>query len=651
MRRLGLFLLLSIGLGAESPQDFVQKLYPVLEKAQCRMCHNDNGVASRTRLSFPPEKSSPDDVAAFGLRLAVLVDRAHPDQSLLFRKPTKRIPHTGGERIHPGSPEEQVLRQWVNYLASLPEDKLAALGAARGSAKSQPAVVRRLTQSQYNQTVADLLGDETRPADQFPSEDYMNGFTNQAAGQSVSPVQEEAYNHAAEKLARNAFRGGDSRGLIPCRPSSPTDGACRVQFIREFGARAFRRPLMPAEIKRYERLFLVDAAANHDFLKGAQLVVEAMLQSPSFLFHVEQGPNGEFAQYRTASLLSYFLWNTMPDAELFRAAAEGKLATPDGIARAARRLLDNPRAQLSMDEFLGQWLRFDRLKSAVRDHKVFPEFNAELVGAMMEETRRLFRHLAWEDGDFMDLFTARYAFLDNDLAQLYGLPEPKHEFARVDFPPDSKRAGVLGEGTFLTLTSKPEETSPTERGLFVREHFLCQIVPPPPPGVNTALPQPTDEKPLSNRDRLEAHLSNPTCAACHGLIDPIGFGFEHYDAIGRYREQQVITIFPTADQVKRRVKLKPTEHRLTLDTAAFVRGLTHSEFSSPADLGRILANEPACQKCVVKQLFRYAAGRPETPADQPGINAALQAFRDSQFRFQKLIIAIVTSKAFLEGGV
>ncbi len=324
MRSAALILALTVGVClAQAPGGFREKLYPVLEKAQCRLCHNDNGVASRTRLQFPPEDAG-EEIAAFGLRLSRLVDRVHPEESLLYRKPTNRTPHTGGERIHPGSPEEQKLLAWVRYLASLPEDKLVS---QTGPVSAAPAVVRRLTHSQYNQTVADLLGDQTRPADQFPQEDFINGFTNQAAGQSITPVQQEAYNRAAGKLARNAFRGGDGRALVPCRLRRPRMPRAGKQFIREFGLRAFRRPLVPSEVARYEKLFLVDAAPAHDFMKGAQLVVEAMLQSPNFLFHLEQGPEGVFDQYRTASRLSYFLWDTMPDQGLFEAAGSGQLRT------------------------------------------------------------------------------------------------------------------------------------------------------------------------------------------------------------------------------------------------------------------------------------------------------------------------------------
>ena len=625
---------------------FANRLYPVLEKAQCRICHNDNGVASATRLQFPPEKSSPEAINRFGLRLKVLVDAAHPDQSLLLRKPTNLTPHTGGERIHPGSEDAKQLRAWV--------DKLAAMGAgadASATEKARPPIteLRRLTHSQYNHTVQDLLHDQTRPADQFPNEDYVNGFTNQSEAQSISPLQAEAYNRAAERLARNAFRGGDSRGLIPCKPSSIEDGACRVQFIRQFGLRAFRRPLSDSEARVYDRLFRAEAARTHDFTGGAQVVVEAMLQSPHFLFHLEGGPDGRWKQYRAASALSYFLWDTMPDEQLFAAAEKGDLSGAAGIEKGARRLLSDDRARTSLDVFLSQWLRFDRLHNAVRDRRLYPEFGNELVASMIEEVRRLFGRLVWEDGSFLDFFRSDSAFLNSDLARLYGMQPPTQEFATVKFPQESGRAGILGSALFLSLTSKPQDSSPTERGLFIREHFLCQIVPPPPPGVNTTLPPPTDAKPLSNRAQLDMHLTSPNCAACHRLIDPIGFGFEHYDAIGRYRPVQKVTIFPTLDEIKTKVKTKPTTYELPIEASGAVRGIPNSEFKSPAELGAILAESPVCQKCVVKQLFRYAVGRPETAEDEEAINVSLKDFRDSQFRYQNLIISIVKSKAFLGG--
>ena len=637
--------LFSLNAQTVDPTFFAEKLYPVFDKAQCRLCHNDNGVASGTRLRFPAEKATAAEVEQFGLRLRAFVNPDKLEDSLLLRKPTNRIAHTGGERIRKGSDEEKLLHEWATYLTRIPATAIESKAHRAGG----PQITRRLTHSQYNNTVRDLLGDESKPASKFPTEDFVHGFTNQAEGQGMSPLLSEAYNQAAEKLARNSFRGGDTNRLIPCKPSGPADAACRDRFICEFGLRAFRRPVRQDEAARYGKLFAMEAARTKDFLKGAQVVLEAMLQSPNFLFHVEPGSDPGQRQYAVANRLSYFLWDTMPDQALLQAASGGQLNTKTQIRTQVERLMSSPQAKTSMEEFLAQWLRYDRLRSAFREVRLYPEFSSELVSSMFEETRKLFDHLVWGDRNFMEFFTADYAFLSPDLAQLYGVPAPSEPFAKVNFPSDSKRAGVLGQATFLSVTGKPEDSSPTERGLFIREHFLCQIVPPPPPGVNTTLPPLTDEKPMNNRQRLQVHLANPTCSGCHRLIDPIGFGFENFDAIGRFRDKQMIRIYPTFDEMKNKTKTRPTEHKLDIEPGGFIQGMQNSQFTSPKEAGRILASDPGCQKCVVKMLFRYATGRPETEADQPAIEGAVTDFRSSQFRFKNLIIAVATSEPFLGG--
>jgi hypothetical protein len=303
-----------------------------------------------------------------------------------------------------------------------------------------------------------------------------------------------------------------------------------------------------------------------------------------------------------------------------------------------------------MEEFLAQWLRFDRALSSIRDRRLFRGFSTELAAAMTEETRQLFNHLVWEDGDFREFFTADYTYLSTDLARLYGVPAPPEEFARVSYPPESGRAGVLGHASLLTLTSKPSDTSPTERGLFIRDHFLCHDVPPPPPGVNTALPVVTDAKPMTNRERLGVHLNSEACASCHRLIDPIGLGFEQYDAIGAFREQLTLSFRSEYEDDDGDQRPERIEVNLPLDTTAHVQGIEGSEFATPKELGRILAADSGCQKCIVKKMFRYAFGREETVADQPAIEGILKAFQDSGFHFRELIVALVASKPFLEGG-
>jgi hypothetical protein len=454
----------------------------------------------------------------------------------------------------------------------------------------------------------------------------------------------EVYSVTSERMALNAFRAGDVHGLVPCKPSSSADIQCRDRFVRSFGRRAFRRPLTEAELVRYASLFDAEARKTGRFLEGARVVVEALLQSPKFLFHIESGPGRTQRDYEIASRLSYFLWDTMPDAKLLDTAAGGGLRGAPGIERTARRMLEDTRARPAFDEFFAEWLRFDRVLEAVKDRRRYPEFTPELAAMMTDETRRLLGHLVWNGLDFMSAFTADYGFLSSELTALYGLPAPAGEFELVKFPSAARRAGLLGQGSFLASTAGPVETSPTARGIFVREQLLCQHVPNPPPGVNTTLPEPTLEKPLTMRQRMQAHVENPACSSCHRLMDPIGFGLERLDAIGRWRERETIEF---RDPENLRAPVRKVE--LQLEPAGEIAGIDGSAFSDPRQLGRILAENGSCQECIVKQVFRYAFGRLETPADRQTIQSATAAFRESGFRFKELVIALVKSPQFVEG--
>ena len=630
---------------------FVDDVYPVFQRADCADCHTPTGVASATRLHFPEEDASLPQLEAFGRSLVELVDQNSTEKSLLWTKPTARVDHEGDERVAKSSPEETALRGWIEYLGTLDGADLAdALRykehQALGYGETPKVVLRRLTHSQYNNTVRDLLQDITNPADRFPPEGYVNGFRNQYEALSISPILAEAYSLAAERLAANAFRRGDSLGLIPCEPVSDDDAvACRQQFVETFGRKAFRRPLGSEEIAGYQALF----EGEKTFLEGAQTVIEAMLQSPSFLFWLDQAPYDNWKPFATASRLSYSLWDSMPDEALMENAARGDLNTPEGLEAEIRRMLADPKAAQGLNEFVSQWLRFDRVMTATRDRRLFPLFNTAVASSMAEEAKRFIGHLVWNDQNFMDVFTADYSLVNSELASVYQISPPNQDWERVEFPRQSERSGLLGQALFLTLTSNPGDTAPTGRGLFVREQFLCQQVPEPPPGVSTDLPPIDQSKPVTNRVRLAMHTSNPTCVSCHKLTDSIGFGFEKFDAIGMRREQHKLLFYPEGDDGEDR-DAKPTEVLLDLDTSASVAGIKDSQFSSPVGLGELLARTPQCQECVVKQLFQYFAGRQATPADRPLLHQGFEDFRNSGFHFKELVVSLIKGREFPAAG-
>lgn len=631
--------------GTEPPLDFAKDLFPRLEVHNCRTCHNASGVASGTRLHFPEYGESADSIRRFGLGLETLVNREDVTRSILLLKPTNRIPHTGGPLIAAGSDDERMLTEWIKYLAST-EATPGISPASTPRRHAQP--LRRLTHAQYDDTVRDLLGDQTKPARSFPAEDFVNGYSNQASSQAITATLAEAYGKAAEKLARNAFRYGDQQDLIPCEPTGAGDEACARAFVESFGSQAYRRPLTSDELRSYTELTVAWGAAEDDFLAGATVAIETMLQSPHFLFLVPLARSSSLKQWDIAARLSYALWNTLPDNDLFNAAASGQLGGRREIEAAARRMLERPEAQGAMDGFFAQWMRFDRLRGAVKDRNRFRDYSQTVAESMVEESLRLFRHLAWNDLDFREFFSADYTFVDDFLTTIYGMPDPQVPFGKTAYGAKSLRGGILGHGTFLAQTGKPINTSPTERGLFVREHFLCQTIPPPPPGVDASLPPLTlGGRPMTIRETMESlHASERACASCHKLVDPIGFGFEHFDTVGAYRDKEPVRVEPTPQQ--ERQGMKAETHQLAIDSSGFIAGIKDSAFRSPREAGRILANSETCQKCVVKQLFRYFYGRHETKHDTELIQRAYNRFRESGFLFRELVLGLLVTEGFLD---
>ena len=509
---------------------------------------------------------------------------------------------------------------------------------ASGAGAARPRIMlRRLTHSQYNNTVRDLLGDRSLPANQFPPEDFVNGFKNQYASQNLSPLLEDAYSAAAEKLARTAFRAGNAHNPVTCPPSP----ACRVAFIQSFGLHAFRRPLDAAEAAPLrgsvsEAAGLSPRAPNSSSKRCCNRPTFCSIWKTRTIPNRDPTPPRAGSPTRSGIRCPTTRCSPPPDA--------ANWTRPEGVARAARRMLDDPKAHQALDEFVGQWLRFDRVLTATKERRAFPQFTPDTALAMTQEARRFVSGLVWGNRDFTELFTAADGYPNGDLARIYGVEPPANDFDRVPFPANSERAGLLGQALFLTLTAKPDETSPTARGLFVREQFLCQHVADPPPGVNTNLP-PVTRSPADDQPRPHGHARHQQ--GLRRLPQP---GGPH-----RLRLREVRCHRPAARQaeadLRRRASAKARGARpklstveLDLDTKGQVAGIPNSSFASPKELGAVLAASPQCQECVVKQYFRYVAGRTETPADRPLIRRVFEDFRRSGFRFQEMIISMMRAR-------
>ena len=500
-----------------------------------------------------------------------------------------------------------------------------------------PSPIRRMTRFEYNNTVRDLLGDTTRPADAFGAEEEALGFNNNAAVLVVSDSLANKYLLAAEAVAEHATDPAVMAVNVPCDPVASGADLCAAKFIEAFLPRAFRRPITAAEQDAFLALFKVGAAEVDEadpFRVGIQLVIQAALQSPSFLYRVELGQGAEagatyqkLTDHEMASRLSYFLWGTMPDPELFAAADAGELGTKAEIEAQARRMLDDPKAKDAIAEFHTQWLDYDRIGNITKDPALFPEYSPAIGQMMREEMTTFIEHAVFEEGDFATLLTAPYSFMTPELATFYGLEAPADaapgQQVKVSFDP-SERGGLLTFGALLSINAHTNQTSPVHRGKLIREQFLCFTIGPPPPNVNPQAPQPVEGE--TAKERFAAHSADPSCKACHKYMDPIGFGFEHYDSIGRFR-------------------LK--DEGVTIDAAGSVVESDVPDFTDAVDLVNKLADSAQVQECYVKQWFRYGYGRSDTAVDKCAIRGLGEGFTESGGDIKELLVALTQSDAFL----
>lgn len=405
--------------------------------------------------------------------------------------------------------------------------------------------LRRLNAEQYLNTLRDLTGDEGLT---FELED-MEGVITERAVRQLRDLSELVVERSADW----------TREVFPCDVSGPEDNACVDAFISDFGARAFRRPLDEAE-QTWLRGVYDGVISDASFQEALEVVLQVMLQSPQTVYMFEAGHGDVVAgemkaltQYEIASRLSYFVWNSMPDEGLFAAAADGKLATPEGLRAEAERLLADPRAGHNVQRFFSGWLQLDggqlhhALESTDKDDTLYPEYGPALQAAMRAETEAFIQRTFFEEGGSFDkLFTGTYAYVNSDLAAVYGVDAPSGgDYGWVDLDP-SERAGLFTRAAFLTVLSTANVTAPIRRGVWIMEEALCNALGEPPANVDDSPVEGGDVggETLSVREDVERRTADSECQACHGFINPIGFAFENYDAIGRYQTEEVTSGLP-----------------------------------------------------------------------------------------------------------
>lgn len=482
-------------------------------------------------------------------------------------------------------------------------------------AAAQP--IRRLSHAEYENTLRDLFGADALPAIDLAPDPRVGGFSNNAAALSPSDLLTRQYYETARTLARNL----DVSGLASC---ADDDSACHEQLVRDFGLRAFRRPLDDEEVDRLATLF--DAGGS--FEVGARLVVQAMLQSPDFLYRPELGDeDGRLTGYETASRLSYFLWATMPDDELLRAAAEGELSTERGVEAQVLRMLGDDKVRDGMLLFHREWLDLERIGNVLK----LPEegFDAAYADSMQQSAERfVWETLFAEGGSLSDLLTSSEVPVDDTMAALLGVASPGDDWATVQLDP-SERAGILTHPAVLASHAYAGYPSPVLRGVFVLDRVWCAPPSPPPEGVDTTLPEPEDgAEPQTNRERYDAAtLKGNDCAGCHSVINPVGYAFEHYDTMGRYRAQ---------------------DSGQSVDASG---AIYEYEYADAIELSAQVATSERFTDCVVDKWIQYATGGVQAPGGGCVGDDLRQTLVDSELSAVELVAALAMHPMYARAPV
>ena len=466
--------------------------------------------------------------------------------------------------------------------------RVPALSVAPGDAP-----VARLNTTQYTHAVEDLVGLTPAPALGFPADHVVDGFDTNVGNASLSQLRADALYDAAEGLAATLVE--DLDGLLDC----PTiNDPCIDRFIADQGRMIYRRSLTSDEITTLRALY--DSEPDDPVEDRLEQVLTAMFFAPQFLYRPEGGPDPQptlqrLTGHEIATRMSFLLWASTPDAALLDAADAGELDTTEGIERQARRMLGDDRAVRGLRVFLRGLADVRDLDLTARDATHYPDFDAELAAAMEQELDHFFDRVIWEqNGGVAEILTSRDTHIDDRLADVYGVAHPGNG-AWIDTTlPSHQRTGLLTLAAFLTDNAHSIAPAPVQRGKYVRNMLLCQDIPAPPDDVDTSPPEPSET--TTNRERSEQHQADPACSVCHAYMDPIGLGFEHYDAIGRWRDtDNGQPVDATGELVH------------TLDVDGHFDGALH--------LSQILAHSEEVRMCMSEQVFRYAYGRRPTATD------------------------------------
>ncbi|MCA0202385.1 MAG: DUF1592 domain-containing protein [Proteobacteria bacterium] len=518
---------------------------------------------------------------------------------------------------------------------SAPPEKTAAAASADLNAPSQ-LVMRRLTGEQYKNVMTDVFGPTIDFGGRFEPDMRTDGLL--AIGSShigVTAAGMEQYDAMSRTIARQIVDPAHRDMMLSCKPKDvkAADDACVRQIIDEVGLLLYRRPLTDAERDAFVTAARLATDKTQDFYTGLSLSLASMMSSPKFLFRAEtatpvRGKAGEYQldAYSTASRLSFFLWNSGPDATLMQAAAKGELSSPRGIAKQVDRMLASPRVESGVRAFFVDFLGFDEFENVTKDTALFPKFSTQAASDAQEQTlRTIIDVVLTNKGDYRDIFTTRKTFLTKELGAIYQVPVVSYlpngspdAWQPYEFSADDNRAGIMTHMSFTALHSPSGRGSAVLRGKAVREVLLCQKVPAPPGDVNFDLINDTTNY-RTARDRLAAHTREPMCAGCHKITDPMGLALENFDAAGAWRT---------------------TEGGVTLDTSGAVDGKT---FTGPADLGKVLASMPAATSCVANRMLGYALGR---APDRAQISSLEKSFATAGYRIPALMRLIATSESF-----